>query len=403
MFLLKPPGRTRDQGAGFVEYTAVIALVGIILLAIITSRVASQVSNGIQAAIDQALNGQSSDEQTTPPPNEGTTDSGGEETALGGGGSNEEGSGNTAAPPMGQPLVIPEGEHGVEYFEADMNDPAYWHPAGAENATPAFFWPWEVPGRAETRGRSDVPPLMRGDESDGIDGDPNGGNGLGEPVEGNSAEEPEMPPWEPYDLNHGEWNSTRTTDAGRSQKRFTELAARAALYVYPHASRNLLYYLSNLGEPLEQDVDSMLEEMPEFDNMASSIEDQLIAEAVAEARSSGSTGPVTFPVSTDWIEYKHQDIGSKDDNWFNAVGDFEWGVSGTITVSPPSNPGEDWTYSSSTRIHMRDHYNWDGNKATAFGPVVVKDRDMRELHFQGIAKEFPMFGASGYRANEGEY
>jgi hypothetical protein len=212
-----------------------------------------------------------------------------------------------------------------------------------------------------------------------------------------------MPDWEPHDEIADEWNTAGTGWRTRANKLAAETAARGLQFTHPDASRNLLHYLNNSGEPLEQNVDRMLEDNARFEAAAAAREQTLIDQAIAQAQESGVDGPVTFPISTSWEGFDYSDGAADDQNWFYAVGAFDMGVSGTITVYPPTDGSDEWSYASETRIHMRDHYNWDPGKTTDIGPFTIHDDDLRRMHVEGIAQEFSMFGASDTRTSEGVY
>jgi hypothetical protein len=177
-----------------------------------------------------------------------------------------------------------------------------------------------------------------------------------------------------------------------------EAAANALAGKWPAASRNLLHYLDNSGETLEQDVDDMLDSSDTFQTAVDDQLDRLVAGAVEQAKAQGVDGPVTFPINTPWNGVY---IGD-DQNWFYALGGISFNQTGSITVTPPTTAGGPWTYSSSTHVHIRDRYNWDGGKSTNIGPLNVSDEELAELHRKGLAQEFTAVGTSGEQTNEGE-
>lgn len=227
---------------------------------------------------------------------------------------------------------------------------------------------------------------------------------IGSPVSGTTAEEPDPPPWQPVDPGAGEHDSKGAGLNGHLVEFAAEAGASAMASSWPEASRNLLHFLGNSGEPLEQDVDQMLTDVPEFQEQVDLTADELIAEVVARAQEDGVTGPVTFPVSTNWTGFGYENgaLVYDNNNWFYALGGWQSSQTGTITVIPPSEPGGPWRYTSSLTVHIRDQYNWDGTKSTQIGPLSVSDEQLAELHRKGLAQEFTAIGrTTSTRSREG--
>lgn len=154
------------------------------------------------------------------------------------------------------------------------------------------------PDRDEWHGRKRTPEGLPGEER------PDAGPALGEPVPGTSLDdEPEPPPWTPVDGGAGEHDSEFAGPVDHATHRAARVGADLKADDWPNASQNLDHFLDNGGEPLEQDVDQMLEDVPGLDTQAASQRQDLAADAVADARSRGITGPVTYPVSTPWDSY----------------------------------------------------------------------------------------------------
>lgn len=225
---------------------------------------------------------------------------------------------------------------------------------------------------------------------------------FGPPVSGTTATEPDPPPWEPVDPGAGEHDSAGTGFRTRAAEVAAEIAANGLSRTWPEAARNLLHYLGNSGEPLEQDVDKMLADVPEFDRAVSQLETRLALEAVDRAREAGVAGPVTYPLTTDWNGFGYPPAPTYDNqNWFYALGGWQYALTGTVTVWPPSTAGGDWTYEIHTTVHVRDQYNWDGGKSTQIGPLTVTDDELARMHIEGLAQEFTATGTSSGRRSEG--
>lgn len=222
-------------------------------------------------------------------------------------------------------------------------------------------------------------------------------SGLGDPVPGTSPVFPDPAPWEPVDEGAGEYDSEFAGPVDRATEVAAEAAAHAMSGRWPDAARNLLHFLGGSGDPLAQDVDAMLDDVPDFAGAVAREQERLALAAVAAAQESGATGPVTFPVSSSWQGFRY---GARD-NWFYALGSWQHSQTGYVTVTPPSTPGGEWTYTTETTTRVQDQYNWDGSKSTDIGPFTVTDEQLAALHRAGLAQEFTAYGQSTTRRTEG--
>lgn len=223
-------------------------------------------------------------------------------------------------------------------------------------------------------------------------------DGLGPSSTGTTASETPRPPaWEPPDEGGGQHASESAGVGDRMTKIAAEAAANALAGKWPDASRNLSHFLGNSGDMLDQDVDSMLSSSQKLSSAVGIAESDLAALAIERARSSGATGPVTFPVNTAWDGVFLDD----DQNWFYALNGISWNLTGKVTAYPPASPGDPWTYTMSTQVNIRDRYNWDGSKSTQIGPFTVTDEQLAELHRKGLAKEYTAVGTSTTRESSG--
>lgn len=220
---------------------------------------------------------------------------------------------------------------------------------------------------------------------------------LGEPVEGTTAPTPAPPAWEPVDAGAGPHDEATASLRTRAAEIAAEVGALGLGATWPDASRNLLHFLGNSGQTLEQDVDTLLADVPEFADEVDTRREDIAALAIERARESAADGPVTFPVMTDWAGFGYDQFGAleyEDDNWFYALGGWEYGLTGTVTVTPPDGPGDEWGYSMETSVHLRDQYNWDGEKATKIGSLTVTDEELAKMHRAGLAQEYTNVGES---------
>ena len=245
-----------------------------------------------------------------------------------------------------------------------------------------------------------------GDDSespgDGEGGTPGGTaatSGLGDPVEGTTPPDiPDPPEWTPPDAGAGEHGSESAGVGDHATKFAAEAAANGLAWTWPDASRNLLHFLGNTGDPLEQDVDSMLAASQTFREEVDAQRSRVIASAIEQAEGVGSTGPVTFPVSTPWrgahiSDYQHG---------FYALGGISFNQTGYVTVTPPAEAGGSWTYVWSTEVNIRDRYNWDGGKSTNILGMEITDEQLAELQRKGLAREYTAVGTSSSQHHTGE-
>lgn len=239
-----------------------------------------------------------------------------------------------------------------------------------------------------------------------IDGPaPFGGHGLGPGVPGTTADAPAPPAWEPADEGSGEWGVREPTDEDHETVDLVEmLILGGRLTGKGAASDNLQHYIDNTGEDKPIDVDDMMDSVPDFDNAVSERQQSIGMEAIAQAQESGATGPVTFPVNTDWAgESASQSVSEK---YFYATGSFDYNLNGTVTAYPPETTGGDWTYEVETTVNVRDRYNWDTGKGVSIdvpgpdwlpghpGTINIPDTQMQGLHQSGMAREYNIVGES---------
>lgn len=226
------------------------------------------------------------------------------------------------------------------------------------------------------------------------------GDSLGSPVAGTSVPEPQPPAWKPADSGAGAYDSQTAWPWDHAKKLLVEAAANAMAGKWPDASRNLSHYLANTGEPLEQDVNRILTDVPLFQAKVDEVRTSLGEDAVSRTRASGATGPITFPINTAWQGY-YIDSGQSA-NWFYAMGGVSYNLTGQVTVYPPTSPGGAYRYEVTTRVNLLDQYNWDGGKSTDIGPFTVTDEELARLHRQGLAREYRNQGRSDPSTSKGE-
>ena len=220
-----------------------------------------------------------------------------------------------------------------------------------------------------------------------------GAMGLGAPVPGESAPMPRPDPWQYPGDSEGEGSGPHAQRGANLGDHLKHEAATSAAYgmapFWPDAARNLFHFLNNSGRPLDMNTNGMLKDLPSLQNNVNSDLNRMTSEAVEKAKTSGYTGPVTYPFVTDWQdEYAEK---SENANWFYATGGYQHATAGTITVYP------DGSYKYTYQVHTADRYNWDGDKKTGIGPLTIYDTELQELHRAGIAQEFDLVGESSVR------
>ena len=235
------------------------------------------------------------------------------------------------------------------------------------------------------RYRSGKPSQETGENSEAM--------GLGTPIPGESAPMPRPEPWKyPGDSeNEGSGpHAQRGANLGDHMKH--EAATSAAFTagsLWPDAARNLTHFLNNSGAPLDMHTDGMLKDLPTLQEKVKTDLKIYADAAVKDAKTSGHTGPVTYPFVTNW--QPEEATGRENMNWYYTVGGYHHATAGTITVYP------DGSYTYKYQVHTADRYNWDGKKNFDIGPINVSDTELQELHRAGIAQEYDLVGESEVR------
>ncbi|WP_244925101.1 hypothetical protein [Actinomyces bowdenii] len=216
------------------------------------------------------------------------------------------------------------------------------------------------------------------------------------PIPGEHADMPGVTPWQyqgdSKDEGSGKYAQRPPTAKDYAVHEAATTAAGLFRLVWPDASRNLLHYLENTGEPQQINVNRMMKDMPELDDNTQRDVKDLANQAKNDAISSGASGPVTYTFSTAWkSEYADQ---KEHPNWFYATGGYQRATEGTVTVYPPTEGNPEWTYKYNYRVHVADRYNWDAKKATKIGDLTITDKELQELHQSGLAQEYDLIGES---------
>src|SRR5690606_9486612 len=137
-------------------------------------------------------------------------------------------------------------------------------------------------------------------------------------------------------------------------------------YCRPHSADMLEHFVEGSGDPIDLDMDSFLDEIPEFQDEVERAQQAVIDEVLADAEERGIDGPVTYPIQTSQTGWGYppdgvngRDYVYENPDWATALGSFHYWLEGEITVHPPEKPGGDYTYSMDSSVHMNKWYSWE--------------------------------------------
>lgn len=127
--------------------------------------------------------------------------------------------------------------------------------------------------------------------------------GLGEPVAGESATMPRPEPWKYPGDSEGEGSGPYAQRGANLGDYATHEAASSAAGLmqpfWPDAARNLMHFLGNSGKPLDMNTDGMLNDLPSLRGKVNNDLKDYTSAALKDAKTSGYTGPVTYPFVTE--------------------------------------------------------------------------------------------------------
>jgi peptidoglycan hydrolase-like protein with peptidoglycan-binding domain len=192
------------------------------------------------------------------------------------------------------------------------------------------------------------------------------------------------PPIKP-DKGAGVWDSESTSLKSRFIKHMIvedfRFQAAAWVAIGDDATKHLLHYFGNSGDPYTIDLEGMLADVArarkvfhaEIRDMADYVE--LLPPGTWQITSQHVTQ------NTDTYNYK-----GESKNWFFAIGGYSvWGK-GRATVDAAGNFALDYEY------HFFDRYNWDGGKKVEIAGITITDEWMGQFHREGVAQEFNCIG-----------
>ena len=380
-----------------MEYAAVIVLVAAIAAAFFLSGLPRVISDGVADAVGKALDGGATASGGDP----GEVDPGDSDQPLNGDGA--PGGGTPGGGTEALPLL-----DGSEGYEAQ---PLLYQPEAGNGVTPTHgsydAVVAEVGAEGGNRRDDGYETELTEDGTGGSGPDEDFDEiGLGPLVEGSSTGE-EIDPleWEAPD-GHNEHGSVEVTEEHEdSHRTWAQIAAMAGAIRLDNASKNMTHFLANSGEPLEQDVDDMLNSVDRFSAAAEVQQQDLLERAIRQADEEGGNGPYTFPVRTDWSVH----VGDKEEDgmdWYYGSGSWSYSQTGEITVTREDDGS--WSYDMETQVHMRDQYDWHGDDDGGLGVTIpflgqVNDEELAELTRAGLAQEYTMYGTSDSVTRSGSY
>jgi hypothetical protein len=226
-----------------------------------------------------------------------------------------------------------------------------------------------------------------------------------------------VPPALTPDPGSGEFGSMEATPADYAFEQLLLLGAAGweVTLGRPDAARHMRHYLEGSGEPLQVDVERMLEDMPEFKTQDEIDLDQFIRDVQDRIAGEYRGQPLRLEITSPWIESPYP----RSENWYYATGRFSYAYGAEVTVSPPHTAEGSPTVEIAYRTYVADFYNWDQGKTVtiprptvpAVGTIslpipqeyqphirevgdswVVADAAQARLHLGGLAKEYEIRG-----------
>jgi hypothetical protein len=184
----------------------------------------------------------------------------------------------------------------------------------------------------------------------------------------------------------------------------------------PDAARHMRHYLEGSGEPLDIDVEQLLQDEPAFQLDNEVALRSFVRDIEAEIQDQYAGEPISFQRTTAWLRAPY----SRSDNWYYAMGGYSYAYAAEVSVAPPSTPGGNPTVQVDYQLHVWDYYNWDTGKSVTIPrptlpmgaepislPIpeeyeghiselgdqwLVQDTALGRLHLTGLAQEYEMRG-----------
>jgi len=209
-----------------------------------------------------------------------------------------------------------------------------------------------------------------------------------------------MPPYPPVrksDGGSGEFDSQLPNKDDYYFRNEMRLKGQGAWWLgYPNASRNLLHFLDASGTTLDVDVRQMMKDIELFrDDAAKSYQETVIGPINSFILDNYSGSSMEFSIVPKvWSSSESPGIkGSSDEDWFLAMGKFDFNYTSTVYVTPQSDGTV--RVSINSNLHVYDRYDWNAGKSAQMpvGPKVFDD-SMARLHRVGMGRDFEIRGST---------
>ncbi|PGH32222.1 hypothetical protein GX50_05006 [[Emmonsia] crescens] len=161
------------------------------------------------------------------------------------------------------------------------------------------------------------------------------------------------------------------------------------------SARAMNHYLADSGEDLSVNVDTMMEDTPDFKQKALQLVKQ-VAKEKAESRVGPWTQMDFRSGWTIWNAWNERTDEPHSYDWYYALGEYSYAVSGVLTRQQNDD------MSLKYKVHVFDRYNWDNSKKkNKFGwGVELSHAEIGHLHKCGSAREYKVRGSGKtYTAN----
>ncbi len=187
----------------------------------------------------------------------------------------------------------------------------------------------------------------------------------------------------PPDPAEPKWNSKPAEASYRALwGAIWEVLPHAYATIGDDATKHMVHYLSNSGQPYRIDLEGMVDEVPRARNRFRSEVAQ--AQAFAQTLDPGNY-PIRSRGSQGSYNYKEENW-----NWFFAIGGYQsWGR-GDLVVRQDAGSRR---YDLDFEYKFYDRYNWDKGKSVTILGITVTDAFMAEFHRQGMAQHFDCVGS----------
>lgn len=197
----------------------------------------------------------------------------------------------------------------------------------------------------------------------------------------------------------GEYDSEVAGLAAHAQKAVWRMVATAAAQGgMPNAGAHMHHYLDNSGSLLVLRLDDALQDDPTYQETLDRYIYQQLDIGVRGAMSAPDEAAQWGFDLTKNTEHYFESANTRD--WYYAVGGHTTWCDGWYTYTPGADGTG--TLTMDLNLYLFDRYNWDGTKEVelldntpldnTLLDVTVTDDQLGQLHRQGVAQEFEMYG-----------